>query len=101
MGVFKLEAVYSTERRRDAEIYKRREHLGGWRSTAVSLAGVEGAQGEGEDGLEDSSEHLPHQQQADDAETAQRAAEMLDAARQVFGDQQPEDTKAIQRRYRD
>src|ERR1017187_263539 len=59
-----------TQRCRD----KRREHLGGWGSTAVSLAGVEGAQGEGEDGLEDSSEHLPHQQQADDAETAQRAA---------------------------
>src|ERR1035438_2869908 len=60
----------------------RREHLGGWWSTAESLAGVEGAQGEGEDGLEDPSEHLPHQQQADDAEAAQRAAEMLDAARQ-------------------
>src|ERR1035441_5039479 len=54
--------------------------LGGATSTAESLAGVEGAQGEGEDGLEDPSEHLPHQQQADDAEAAQRAAEMLDAA---------------------
>src|ERR1035437_9644092 len=39
-------------------------------STAESLAGVEGAQGEGEDGLENSSEHLPHEQQADHAEAA-------------------------------
>src|ERR1035437_7434728 len=93
------EAVYSTQRRRERRD-KRREDIEGWLSTAVPWAGVEGAQGEGEDGLEEPPEPLPHQQQADHAEGAQRSAEMLDAARQVFGDEQAESAEAIQRRHR-
>src|ERR1035438_9281894 len=55
-----------------------REVVGGKGSRAVSLAGVEGAEGEGEDGLEDGIEYLPHRSEADHAEGAERVAEMLD-----------------------
>src|ERR1039457_3659063 len=69
-------------------------------SAAQSLTGVEGAHGEREDRLEEGAEYLPHEQQADHAEDAERAAEILDATRQVFGDQHAERAEAIQRRHR-
>src|SRR5260370_33876353 len=75
--------------------------LGRTASAAKFRAGIERAHGERENGLEEGTEHLPRQQQADDTEGAQRAAEMLDAARHIFGDQQAENAVAIQRRSRD